>query len=179
MKKLFLYSIGITGVIVVFGLLFVFGIFDFSSGKSELIGASESNSEIDIHNKIVEYVHDVGNITNEITDIFNELSQGADISNFNQKADGIVLKKKEFVNFMDINMYIIGRGEIKEEFNNNYLPALEKCINAFLKAKAYFEAKPVTEENLGMFKGSIENAYNAYIEAHNSYTEVLNSKRKY
>ena len=38
MKRWVLYSLGFTFTTVVVGLPFVYGVFDFSSGKSQLIG---------------------------------------------------------------------------------------------------------------------------------------------
>lgn len=179
MKKFLFYSTIFTVLVLVFGILFIYGVFDVSQGQSRLIGSLHASSEMDVHNQIVEYVHDIGISTSDGWNNFNSLTPESDLTAFRKAISDTKRKKDDLSKYIEAHTFSKKGMEIKNTFNESYQPALEKWLNSFSKTNAFFEEQPVTEENVNSFKGMLSNAHQAFIEAHNAYTEVLNSTRKY
>ena len=168
MKKFLLYLSATTGIVLVTGVLFVFGVFDFSDGKAQLIGPAHSAADdAELHNRVVDLVHTIGISTQEAVDILNGLKEEDDISTFSVKVDEIAAKRENLVMIFGQNTFIKNRVAIKDAFNTNYLPSLDAWIEAGQKAKESRE------------KESLMNLQAEFIKAHNEYVDVLNNERKY
>ncbi len=200
MKKFLIYSSSITGITVLFGILFVYGVFDFSEGKSQLIGPAHLSSyEIDLHNDIVEHAHGLGNLIMEAQATIDTLENGGDIGFFKQQFEQIKKESDLFDFLMQDSAFEHKQEAIKTKYFEIYRPALVSWINGAAKIiDAYTapEQEPPTEKDkaeepaiegevepqpidLPALKETLKNSYNQFIEAHNEYIDVLNKRRKY
>lgn len=177
MKKLVLYSLGFTGFILVIGLLFIYGVFNFSEGKAELIQTMHSSHEMNLHNSIVENVHDIGNLMTESFDINNAFEIKANVEKINAKKDNLNL-------IVENGEFITKQEQLKTSFYNVYKPALEAWTDKATKTIEEMttegvEQPPNAETMKSIFKNAVQAEYQLYIEAHNEFTEILNKARKY
>jgi predicted PurR-regulated permease PerM len=178
MKRLVLYSLTFTGIVIIFGLFFIYGVFDFSQGKAELITTMHSSSEMDLHNDVVDHVHDIGNLTTEIFEINNVYEIGT-------KVEKIEKHKNELTSIIENRAFTKKQEQIKENFYEIYQPALETWVNEATRLVKEATAEPeegeevVEEKEEIIFQDAIKAVHELYIEAHNEYTNVLNKARKY
>lgn len=170
MKKFLIYSSGLTAIVLVFGILSVFGFFDLSDGKAQLIGPSKvMNTEVDIHNKIVDNVHEIGNMARDLNEKFKTFDLSSDINSLKTDVEKISQNKKSLEDTMKKSSI----------FNEEYLPAVAAYENSYKKLFAYTGAKPLDEAVLNSFKNSAQKAFEQYVNAHNSFVDELNRVRRY
>lgn len=179
MKKWVLYSLGFTFATVFIGLLFIYGVFDFSSGKSALIGPVKHIDDQEYHDATVEYLHDLGNNSQDVLLAYYSLNEGDILDNFYEKIETLNFEKQKFADYMNTIKLPSDKQLIITTFETNYLPILNNFAESFQNFPAFFEENPVTKENLESFRILIEVSYTDFIAAHNSFTEVLNENRKY
>ena len=106
MKKFFITSGIILGTTLFFGALFVYGIFDFSDGNAELIQTVNPNQEIQVHNKLVSQVHDIG----------NSIQDTAKVASVRDNLNSTIQR--------------IDNKKIKTTYSETYLPTLENYLNS-------------------------------------------------
>lgn len=180
MKKFLIYSAGLTAIILVFGVLSVYGFFDLSNGQAQLIGPSKPiKTEVDIHNQIVDNVHSIGINIRELNSTFNEFEADSDINTLKKEVQIIEQKRKSLEDYIAKNAFKRNKQTIEETFENQYLPTVISFENKYKKLFAYTSAKPLDDTSLQSFKNSSSKALNNYIEAHNIFVEELNRVRRY
>lgn len=194
MKKFLIYSGALTGITIIFGILFVYGIFDFSEGKSQLIGPVHSaSSETDLHNKIVEYTHNIGNLMMEAQTTISVFGDGGDLSIFKQQFEQIKRENDLMDSLMQNTVFEKKQEALQTEYLEKYRPALVSWINGAAEIiNAYTPPaqeepadagqEPATRQpapNLPTLKETLNASYNQFIEAHNEYVDELNKSRKY
>jgi hypothetical protein len=199
MKKFLLYSGSITGITLLFGILFVYGVFDFSEGKSQLIGDAQTSSyETNLHNNIVEYTHNLGNLMMDAQAAINSFQDGDDLEPFKQKFEQIKLENDSLDSLMSNSAFEHKQESIRTEYFEKYRPALVGWINNasdIIEACAPPEELPPAEEesevieetiaetpqpvNLAALKEPLQNSYDDFVESHNEFIDVLNKTRNY
>ncbi|MBA4336369.1 hypothetical protein C0416_01160 [bacterium] len=179
MKKFLIYSSGLTAIVLVFGILTVYGFFDISDGKAQLIGPSKvENTQVEAHNQIVNGVHSVGNNARDLNEIFKNFQTTSDIQTIKDQLDKISQKKSSLEDHINKSA-LKNRQAIEDIFNEKYLPAVTAYENSYKKLFAYMEAKPLDETSLGSFKEASQKAFAEYTEAHNTFVDELNRFRRY
>ncbi|MFC1655478.1 hypothetical protein ACFL3C_01285 [Patescibacteria group bacterium] len=203
MKKFLIYSSSITGATIILGILFVYGVFDFTEGKSQLIGPTHLSSyEMDLHNDIVEYTHGLGNLMMDTQATIGAFEDGGDLGPFNQKFEQIKRENDLLDSLMQNSVFESEQEAIQTEYFETYRPALVSWINSAAEIiKAYAPPEEVVPEeqiavegeevvaeepptepepiNLPALKETLQGSYIQFIEAHNEYIDVLNKRRKY
>ena len=180
MKKFLIYSSGLTAIVLVFGILTVYGFFDLSDGRAQLIGPSKPiNTEVAVHNQIVNGVHSIGNNVRDLSEIFRDFQTTSDIQIIKDQLDKISQRKNSLEDQMNTSSLKRGRQTIEDVFNEKYLPAVTAYENSYKKLFAYMEAKPLDETSLSSFKETAEQSYQNYIQAHNAFVDELNRFRRY
>jgi len=159
MKKILLYSFGATILTMVFGGLFVMGVFNFSTGAANLIGAEvglNGSSEIAIHNQIVRNLHDIGNRTKDIITMIGvegDITDEAAITALAAAGEDIQNNLKNLNKIFESNSFKIDKQVLKDTFLNDYKPAVEELsyllmnLDGRTTEEAKTEPKAVTEEN--------------------------------
>lgn len=167
-------------MVVVFGILTVYGFFNLSDGKAQLIGSSKVvNTEVDVHNHIVDYVHSIGVGIRDLNILLRDFETTSDIDLLKEEIDKFIPKTKSLEKYMAKNSFKRNKQIIEETFSQQYLPAVTTYENTFKKLFAYTSAKPLDETSLNSFKNSTEKAFNNYMEVHNTFVEELNRVRRY
>ena len=107
MKKFLLYSSIFTVIILVLGILFVYGVFDISQGRSQLIGSLHGVTEMDMHNQVVEYAHDIGISTTDGWNQFNSLEPESDLYNFKKAVTDTQKRKDDLSDYIENHSFRI------------------------------------------------------------------------
>jgi hypothetical protein len=145
MKKILLYSFGGTFLTMIVGGLFVMGVFNFSTGAANLIGAEvglHGSSEIDIHNQIVRDIHDIGNKTKEIIamiEVEGDITDEAAITALAAAGQDIQNKLKDLTALFEGNSFKIDKQVVKDTFLNDYKPAVEELSYLLIDLKGRAE----------------------------------------
>jgi hypothetical protein len=180
MKKFFIYSSGLTAIVLVFGILTVYGFFNVSDGKAQLIGPSKtSNTQVDVHNQIVNSIHSIGTNARDLNETFKNFQTTSDIKIIKDQLEKISQREKSLEENMNKNSLQNNRQAIGTIFKEKYLPAVKSYEGSYEKLLAYTSAKPLDETSLGSFKESANKSYQNYIEAHNAFVDELNRLRRY
>jgi cupin superfamily acireductone dioxygenase involved in methionine salvage len=180
MKKFLVYSSGVTAFAIVFGILSVYGFFDISDGRAQLIGPSRTiQTEVDIHNQIVDNVHSIGINMRELNGTFSEFETTSDINILKEQVKLIESKRKSLEDHVKKNSFKRNKQTIEDTFAKQYLPTVISYENNFNKLFAYTSAKPLDEISLNSFKASAEKTLSNYTQAHNLFVDELNRVRRY
>ncbi|MFC1810405.1 hypothetical protein ACFLZH_02800 [Patescibacteria group bacterium] len=176
MKKFLYYSIVATLFIVVFGTLFIFGMFDLGLNQVSLVGSGNSGANIvESHNSIVENIQKIAIYSKNSNKILNELTPDQGLDSLKNEIKNIEEKKAKLLSVF--NQFTKIESETTEEFNNKYLPVLDDWINTNLKAISYFDEKELSEDSINSFKGVVDLSYEEFTKVHNSFIELLNSHK--
>lgn len=180
MKKFILISSIATVLIVLSGMIVVFDFFDFSKGNSQLVGISPSaNNKTETHNEIVAKVHGIGNSARDINGKFYGIQENTDIVIFTDAVKNLSKSRKNLNNYIESANFTGAKKEIKEEFFNNYLPALKSFESTALDTAIYYKDRGFSEKNRELFINRFSSSYKDFTEEHNRFSDVLNSNRRY
>lgn len=180
MKKFLLYSSALTIFVVLVGLIVIFDIFDLSKGKSQLIGTFQTTeNRVLFHNKIVEQVHNIGNLNRDIRMTYYGIQHPDEISFFTDSLKNLHNQRKTLENYMQQFSLQNTENELYKAFQDNYLPAVKDFENKCLNAVDFFQQQGFSKNNRERFENKISEAYYKYIEKHNYYSEILNKNRRY
>lgn len=180
MKKFLIYSFGITVIAILFGVLSVYGFFDISDGKAQLIGTSKLTiTDVDIHNQIVTHTHSIGLDIRDLNEIFQSFQTDSDVNILKEKIDTIEQQKKLLEDYMARNSFRRNKQKIEDTFSEKYIPSVSKYENTYKKIFSYASTKPFDETSLNSFKDSANRAFQNYINAHNTFVDELNRVRRY
>ncbi|MBN1494361.1 hypothetical protein JW911_01340 [Candidatus Peregrinibacteria bacterium] len=165
MKKILLYSLGVTLLTMVVSALFVFGVINFSSGTTNLIGAGiglHGSHELEIHNQIVEDIHFIGNKIKWLYSAINvegDITDEAIITSFITAGEGLQEKLNNLTALFNGNTYTNDKQIIEDTFKNDYKPALEELSYLLTQLEAKkeenTEVKPDTSINENIDKSQI------------------------
>jgi hypothetical protein len=182
-KKIVVVGSMAMAALFVFTILAIYGIFDIIFGiagrNTEHFSASTENIELTKHNTVVDAINEVGNLTQEFIDEYSALEpyQGyAKLRNVVERFDHGKIKLIEFMGMVEFDRK---RQEIHTEFYGSYLGVLDNWSTTMRIIISGFDTEGVTEENLALYEGKINEISENYINIHNKYIEVLNGNRKY
>lgn len=192
MKKFLLLSSAVAGVTIIVGILFVYGVFDFNDGKSQLIGSlyASASAELNLHNRIVDNVHGIGILTGEANKTMQSFEEGADFAPFASIVDTVASNRDALNSIFEKNSLNKGQKRIVEGYEEIYRPALENWLTA-CKKMIPKETKPVegeeitseiiqpTAEEMQQFKDELNAVQKMYVGAHNEFVDILNKERQY
>jgi pantothenate kinase-related protein Tda10 len=180
MKKFLLISSIATVLIVLSGMMIVFDFFDFSKGNSQLIGLSSSATEgHEMHNKIVAKVHQAGNLARDINGKFYGMAEDSNVAIFTDSVKNLGKSRKSLEKQIESASFKGSKKEIKEEFFNNYLPALKSFESTALDTAIYYKDRGFSGENRELFINRFSSSYKDFTEEHNRFSDILNSNRRY
>lgn len=178
MKKFLSYSIVATLFIVVFGTLFIFGMFDLGLTQVSLVGSGNNSvSIIESHNSIVENIQKIALYSKNSNKVFNELTPDNGLDSLRIEISNIEDKKAKLLNVINNQQFTKLESATVEEFNNKYLPVLDDWINTNLKAISYFNEKELTEESINSFQGISDLTYEEFTKTHNAFTDHMNTHK--
>jgi hypothetical protein len=136
---------------MVVSALFVFGVFNTSSGAANLIGAEvgllHGSGEIDIHNQIVRHIHDIGNKTKEITTILEaegDITDENTIESLAKAGEDLQAKLKDLTAIFDGNSFGKDKQILKDTFASDYKPAALELSYMLIRLKGEPEEKTET-----------------------------------
>lgn len=158
--------------IVVMGTMFIFGIFDIRDGSVNLIGYDTRVNPVDTHNAVVETVHSIALNSQDAHELYFELNEGSELQELDKTVNIVedkMFKLKKQILKLD-NEVIIDNHTV---YNNT----LEKLVNNYLKALTFFDQKGLTQTNIDSFKNSLKSEQTDLNNAHNAFTEILNTER--
>ncbi|MCD6109197.1 hypothetical protein J7J83_00320 [bacterium] len=180
MKKFIIYISGLTVLVLILGVLIVYGFFDVSGGKAQLIGSSKiTNIGLDIHNHIVETVNEIGIGTRDLNDLFADFNLESDIGILEEKVNNISHEIELIKNYMNKNQFRRNKEKIEETFNTDYIIKLINYENAYKRVLAYAKENAFDDISLNSFKKTCQKVFDDYREAHNLFTDQLNRVRRY
>lgn len=180
MRKFLLYSSAFTVLIVIIGIIVIFDVFDFSRGKSQLIGSSyNTDNQIETHNKIVGYVHNIGNTIKNIHSVYYNMQTSADLAFFVESIENLKNQRKTFENYMQQIYSQNIEKDIKNTFNKDYLPAVKDFENQCFNASVFFKQQGFSDKHRKLFESTLSQKYFEFIEKHNLYSSTLNKNRRY
>jgi hypothetical protein len=172
MKKFLSYSLIATVLIVVIGVLFIFGTFDLNLGQTNTANSGQTSvNTVKIHNEIVDIIQDLAILSLNINDSYNELNPESDLNDLRNLIQTIKNKKNRLKSIVPNDAVGV------DIFENEYLPALETFCNSYLKAINYFEEKEYTQESIDSFKNILNESEQKLKEVHNHFVEELNSHK--
>jgi len=155
MKKILLYSLGATFLTMVVGVLFVMGVFNFSTGAANLIGAEfglHSSGEIEIHNQIVSNIHYIGNKMKWVNNAINvegDITDEALITSLAITGENIQAKLKDLNSLFEGSSFTKDKQILKDTFLNDYKPAAEELSYLLMDLKKKEEIKTNPEVSAG------------------------------
>lgn len=192
MKKFILYSSVVTGITLIVGILFIYGVFDFNEGKSQLIGSlyASASNQLNLHNRIVNNVHGIGILTDEANKTLQSFEECADFAPFASIVDTVSSNKEALDTLFEMNSFNRGRKDIAAGYEETYKPALENWLIACKKmipkepppveeGEELVEIPPPTAEEIQSYKDTLSAIQQMYVGAHNEYVDVLNKERQY
>lgn len=181
MKKFILYSSGLTLLTLVFGLLTVYGFFDVSSGKTQLIGnVAATKTEVDIHNNIVDTIHNIGLQAKKSLETTQALTpETSMIDDLKAKVDKIRKTRESLEQYMERNTFKRNKQTIQQLFKTTYLPTLIQYEYSYRKFFSYASSKAINQKSLDAFSQTISDRFLEYQQAHNIMVEELNRVRRY
>lgn len=164
-----------TVLILLAGVLFVYGAFDFTFGRAQLIGGSKQSQEKILHDKIVVSLHDIGNQIQELIvfDITSDLDEAL------RKVETLKAKRDKLTDLFEDNTFTSKQKPLKDSYYKIYKPPLDAFIEMFEKAGGYYYENELTEENKNLYSEELQKSSEALIEAHNEHINIVNAKRKY
>ncbi len=178
MKKFLSYSLIATVLIVVIGVLFIFGTFDLNMGQTNTIGSGQGPIDfVKTHNEIVDAIHDLAISSTNIKNFYNEMTPESDLNNLRSQIQTINDKKDKLKSILGNENFKKQQSKTADLFEKEYLPAIETLCNTYLKAISYFEEKEYTQESIDSFKGVLNASEQKLQDAHNNFVDDLNSHK--
>lgn len=179
MKKLLIYSLAITVFSLATGTMFVYGVFDFNDGESQLIGSNNNKTEFEIHNEIVKGIHNVSTYAIAATENLVALEPYGDTDQFHNNFSLFKSSKKQLIRTIEQSNFSSRQNIIRDQFNENYAEPIENFENIGFEIAAYLNEETLDEEKIANFKTNLQSTLDKLIEEHNNYIVTLNKKRRY
>jgi len=179
MKKLLLYSLAITIFSLVTGAMFVYGVFDFNDGKSQLIGTNNQMTEFEIHNEVVKGIHNVSSNAIAATENLIAFEIYDETQKFQEYFSKFKSSKKRLLHIIEDGDFSFRQSIIRDKFNETYLLPIEQFETIGFEIAAYLNEDILDEEKIADFKIKLQTALDQLIKAHNGYIVTLNKKRRY
>ena len=179
MKKLLIYSLIIITFSFLTGAMFVYGVFDFNDGKSQLIDSQQNKSEAEIHNEIVESIHGISTNAISATESLLTFEPYGDANPFHNYFSQFKSSKKTLLHAIETDNFSARQIILKDEFLQNYAQPIENFENIGIEIAAYLNEETLDPEKILSFKTNLQASLDKLIEAHNNYIVTLNKKRRY
>lgn len=180
MKKFIFYGTGLTLATLIFGLLTVYGFFDISDGKTQLIGSiSPIRTEVDIHNNIVDTIHRIGLQAKKSEETMRSITPETSIDELKTIINTLQEKRESLEKQIEGNAFERNKQTIQQLFNATYLPTLIQYERGYRKFFSYASSKALDQKSLETFKKTINSRFAEYQQAHNILVDELNRVRRY